>query len=156
MIVHLNRGNEEDSFVNLALVGMYLNNLSPEIAAVLDYKTHGYSTLAGFLQASGIVELKRNGVATLVRLKDNHSRSLTATTEPSTLRQTSPFQNNPTSPVLGSKPIDQAALEGIRKTITANLRGDDDEGSFVSLDMFANDYVHKQSPDLHYRNYGYS
>jgi len=121
LIVYLNQG-DEDSFVDLENLERNRTSLSPETAAALDYKNHGYPTLLAFIQASGVVELKHTSIATLVRLKH--------------------------------EPIDQAALEAIRTTINNNIWGNKD--SFASLDMFANDYVHKQPPDLHYRNYGYS
>jgi hypothetical protein len=120
-------------------------------------RAYGFLRMLNFVSASEIVELKLDGTTMWIRLKDRQRSAITTattTTEPHTLPPASPSEETSSPPALGSKPIDQVALEGIRTAINNNIWGNKD--SFASLDMFANDYVHKQPPDLHYRNYGYS
>jgi hypothetical protein len=146
-IIHLDPRNKEDPCVELPVLGRYLQTkLSPPV----HFQDYGYPSLRQFVRGLGIVELERMNGLTFVRLKDMH-KTITTTTKPLTPRPTSPFEE---TPPLKLKPIDQAALEAIRLAITKNLRGDED--SFVSLDRVSNDHLTRLSPNLHYRNYGYS
>jgi hypothetical protein len=132
--MHLNRG-KISSFVNLTLMWRvwYLTDRSPEAAAALDYKSHGYPTLHEFMEASGIVELKQNGDETLVRLKNRHVTP-TATAELLTIfvPLPPPKQENPAIPYVKVRPFNPAALEGIRKAIIHLDRGKPND-SFMNL-----------------------
>ena len=151
-IMHLSRHNDVDAFIDISLVGQHLAKPSPATGAVaLDYKDYGHSTLRDFLQASRIVELKGSNSSALVRLDNRHNRSM-----PPPSRSSSPFEEFPPPASLGNKPIDEAALEGIRQTITANLRDGQDPFDYIYFHTFAKHYLAKLPPALHHHHYGFS
>jgi hypothetical protein len=65
-----------DSWVHLADVGGYLSKISPDFNA----RNYGYERLRDFVEASGIVDVKKRDMGdrppvVLVRLRDHHERS---------------------------------------------------------------------------------
>jgi hypothetical protein len=149
-IMYLNRGKDVSSFIDLRRLERHLTKASFETRAALDFKYHGYSTLREFLQASRLVKLTGTNSSGMLRLKDKHINLMPLTPEPP-----SPSREHAPSPRPGDKPIDEAALEGIRKTITAILPDGQDPFANIPLSEFADYYVHKLSPALNHRNYGF-
>lgn len=51
-------GSYEDNWVNLAAVGIYLNNIAPDVNA----PNYGYGRLGEFIEATGIVDVKKKSI----------------------------------------------------------------------------------------------
>jgi uncharacterized LabA/DUF88 family protein len=150
-IMYLNRGKDVNSFIDLRRLGEHLAKASPETRAALYYRYQGYSTLREFLQASRLVELTGMNSSGMVRLKDKHINITPLTPElPSPLKEYAP------SPRPGDKPIDEAALKGIRETIISILQDGQDPFADIPFHKFANHYLHKLSPALQHNNYGFA
>ena len=150
-ITHLNRYNRVDDFVGIPAFGRHLAKPPPETgAAALDYRDYGFSSLRNFLQASKIVDLRWSNSTALVRLKDPREGLTPLSTQPPT-----PLEEPPTPSTLSHKPIDEAAFEGIRQTITAIPQDDADPFAYVPFTRFANDYLTKLPPTLHHHHYGF-
>jgi len=162
--------------IQLSLMGIRLVELSPGF----HYSNYGYSQLSTFVMASGLVCLYKEGNLMCVRLKDMRQVTTSGSNSPTSMTTTltsakplihlqppsgtqnenenqaptptSTVQNSEASTPLDAKPLDHAAVEGIRKAIN-NLPGGED--SFVDLNK-VHGYLMKHSPDLHFANYGYS
>jgi hypothetical protein len=153
-IVNNQHRANKDCFLDTGYVAECLLRLSPD----LYYRNYGYSKLAEFLKASGIVEIKKTDTAGLVRLTDKQNAITAAhTSVPLPPReetnQADPFLPSQGPVTLGRKPHDRVALESIQATVLEKCQGD--ASSFVDLGGVCSTLT-QLSPVLTPSDYGYS
>jgi hypothetical protein len=153
-IVNNQHRANKDCFLDTGYVAECLLRLSPD----LYYRNYGYSKLAEFLKASGIVEIKKTDTAGLVRLTDKQNAVTAAhTSVPLPPReetnQADPFLPSQGPVTLGRKPHDRVALESIQAAVLEKCQGD--ASSFVDLGGVCSTLT-QLSPVLTPSDYGYS